>query len=482
MNGSFEINNGVYAHAAGAVLGTTADACHVDFLVHGVRFGVEPTLSLSDTVGSSEESGDETSFSAKTGFPVSGFLNVPETQGRGEELVRLASLPDSGQLALMDRAPFDLPRTKTRALDPGGSALVCLLGWATPSDVERRYQVLPGLYFLTARRRYCGWMLIDPIGRLRWDPLARSAAALGVTRQQTGREAAWLYEFFGLANCDTWDAIYRDEGSELHALECLGEDVYAAANSVSAWAIFQAIERALHERLMLRRRVPCLAVVRHRVNGTTYVARDPDAMATRRDPRHPVIAKRVHAAQRLLELHQDLRCSVDRPQALSRLTTNAIANRIEQDPAELRTMLAERDIAPTVEGVDTWAQFARLNEDVRRREERNTRTPGRIGLLEWLAMREQIGTHAPVKAIHDALMAMEPPGYQPTRGAPARVTAEALQHLELHIERLSREPQKALESEPTPRCIHCGFITHGVQPTAALLETERLQALGPPWR
>ena len=69
------------------------------------------------------------------------------------------------------------------------------------------------------------------------------------------------------------------------------------------------------------------------------------------------------------------------------------------------------------------------------------------------------GNRAEVKATSDALLAID-------ASSPAE-----LQRLELHL-----EADDTTRDDALTRCIHCGFITHGVRPTDEVLAKERQAA------
>ena len=464
---SFDIGAGVLAGVTELAEDGLA-GWHIDFVINGVGYGVRPRPPARETVGSSVEAGEEVAFSAQTGLPVSGFLGVSEKNGRWEDWRHAPSLPIAGQLVLLDREPFPLAETDFRVLDPAGSALMGLMSWVKPSAIEGRCQVLPGLDFLVSQRRYCGWLLSNPVRRLRMPASELPSRSRGAAVQSNGTEAVWLSRLFELASSESLRLLQRGNQPAIEALEALGEEVDAAAETVAGWRIAQSIEEDLSDGLTLTRTDPVnLAVARDLVSGHMTTARDRAATVARVELVHPVIAERVRAERKLVELHRDLRRRVPTGREPGNETTESLTLLIEARSPVLQNLFREYEIPELSAGLSTWDQFVRLNDRLRAIEISLGRQNGSLGLRQWIQFQNAVGNHAEAIAVSEALLAMKT---QPAAGVEAH---EALQHLELHIERMDVQPPASAQPEAVPRCIHCSFITHGVRPTDEVLEKER---------
>lgn len=197
-----------------------------------------------------------------------------------------------------------------------------------------------------------------------------------------------------------------------------------------------------------------VCAVRDRNTGQVFLASDEEARELPFSRLHPILLERIQAEHELVMLHQHLR----RPrQALvpgCELTSEAIDRHLHQPASMLDEQLERWPLAPSVQGADVRHQFRRIQHVVASIEQSR---PGAapVSLDEWRELLSTNGNHAEVKATSDALFAIKAKDF------------DDLQRLELHIE----SGDESVEA-PVPRCVHCRFITEGLDITPELRGVE----------
>jgi hypothetical protein len=198
-----------------------------------------------------------------------------------------------------------------------------------------------------------------------------------------------------------------------------------------------------------------VCAVRDRNTGRVFLASDEEARELPFSRLHPILLERIRAEHDLFQLHQHLRRS--RQAALvpgCELSTEAIGRHLDEHGSFIDEQLERWPLAPQVQGADSRHQFRRIQHAVASIEQ------GRAGGQplsddEWLALLSSNGNHAEVKATSDALFAIE------------ASDCDALLRLELHTESGDERVD-----EPVPRCLHCRFITEGLDITPELRRVE----------
>ena len=242
---TLEIAPGVDAEVVGGEMSALPLYWFLDTLSVGAPPGhAAHEARRGHTFGSSDETGDELRFDTETRQLASAFLTVPERAGSWKEWAYLASVPNvlSGALRLVAGEPFVLEPTDLRVFSADGSALVCLLERAVDSRPNERLEVVAGLSLLCAEGVYCGWMLVDPVARLRRpeedssEPPAEAAVA---------RVVPLLRRLFDLVNDDTMDDLFDADPELRQRLVSLSADVAREMESAPLRALGAKVDDLL---------------------------------------------------------------------------------------------------------------------------------------------------------------------------------------------------------------------------------------------
>jgi hypothetical protein len=197
-----------------------------------------------------------------------------------------------------------------------------------------------------------------------------------------------------------------------------------------------------------------VCAVRDRNTGQVFLASDEEARELPFGRLHPILLERIRAEHDLVMLHQHLRRSRHALVPGCELTTEAIDRQLDEPGSILDEQLERWPLAPSVQGADTHHQFRRIQHVVASAEQSR---PGAapLSLDEWRELLSTNGNHAEVKATSDALFAID------------ATELDDLLRLELHTE----SGDEGVEA-PVPRCVHCRFITEGIDITPELRSAE----------
>lgn len=201
-------NNG-YVHRAHVNVPATHRMFRISWTISAVILDpLDPSLSPArdpiSTFGSSIVTGDEFRFD-HNGKLVSGLLHSPEDdEDWANWAPSLMCLPvrGLGDLVMEDHSHFNVYETTLRLFDPKGSMLAGLFEGVTPDQLDGRFLVAEDFELLTAKGRYCGWILHSP--------LAHTGEG-GEKVVYTSEDVALLTEFFQLVNDNTIDQIYSHD-------------------------------------------------------------------------------------------------------------------------------------------------------------------------------------------------------------------------------------------------------------------------------
>jgi hypothetical protein len=197
-----------------------------------------------------------------------------------------------------------------------------------------------------------------------------------------------------------------------------------------------------------------VCAVRDRNTGQVFLASDEEARDLPFSRLHPILLERIRAEHELVMLHQHLRRSRQGLVPGCELSTEAIDRHLDEPASILDEQLERWPLAPSVQGADVRHQFRRIQHLVASIEQSRPGAPP-LSLDEWRALLSTNGNHAEVKATSLALFAIE------------AKDLDDLLRLELHTE----SGNESVEA-PVPRCVHCRFITEGIDITPELRRVE----------
>jgi hypothetical protein len=444
--------------------------------------GVAPThpayrAQVANTVGSSTDGVDEWRFRQDTGEMVSAFLGIPSIDAAWDDRRHVLHVPllGSGALVLLDRRLFLLPQTMIGAFDPKGSALICLMTGTEPMDIDHRVEILPDVFVLLSSGHLRGWALANPTAKMCLP--GEELLPLPTEELDEAREplAKTLTGLFALYSDDEDNPVTLDGPALQQRLEDLGAELSRHAPPAASRALMGSIEQWLRNEV-LRREPPAgpqrLARARNRKSGKTCKATDEQASRLARRELHPLLRARAETQENIVRLHRHLRWPEPRLVHGKATTTAGIAELLTQQPHVILDLMAEWNIPREVTGLATLEQLARTNDHIAACE--SQKPAGQpLRLVDWLRIIDAIGVHAEVKAVHDALSDDERRWSQRKGRKPpgeARGALAAIQDLELSLRGLHHRDSVA------PRCAHCRFITHGVEPAPELKAAEMHEA------
>jgi hypothetical protein len=451
-----------------------------------LSIGVTPThpeyaRQVDGTTGSSTDAVDEWRFDRGTGHMVSAYWGMPSIDAAWEDWKHVLDVPVRGRgtLTLVDRRPFVLQQTMIGAFDPAGSALVCMMAGTHARDVEARYEIAPDVFVFSSAGRNCGWALIQPTDKdclrgeellpLPVDELRRARVPLAQT----------LAGIFELYSNDGQAPLAMGEVTLERRLEQLGAGLARRVSPVASRTVMHSIEQWFVNQFIVPEVAagPWMAAeARNLKSGRTFEADNREARGLRRSELHSFVRERVNIEERIVRLHRDLRWPDPKVVEGEAIDSSVLARWVRERPQLILDWLAAAEIPPEVTGLSTLDQFERVNRLIAERERQ--RTDGQpLGLLDWMRVLDDVGSHAEVKAVHDALSA---PAQRASSGkkknkqaSPSADAASAIADLELSLTRLSLDD--ASKDVPIRRCVHCQFITHGVKPDP---ELQRIEAGG----
>jgi hypothetical protein len=189
------------------------------------------------------ETGDELRFGGATSVLRAAFLSVPEENGDWSawQAVALAAATGKGSLCLVGSKPFVLPEVDLRVFAPDGAYLVGVFEDADPRSVAHQWEIAPGFRLLFADGSYCGWVLVDPIVRLRSDPCSPQVEDF----TPEGQEGTLLAEFFSLVHEDSMDELYAGDAALKAKLQELRNRIVAPAQNPALEALCEKIDDLL---------------------------------------------------------------------------------------------------------------------------------------------------------------------------------------------------------------------------------------------
>lgn len=461
----------------------------VRWLGNQLCIGVAPTHPEypqieAATIGSSTDAVDEWRFDRDTGDMVSAYWGIPSVDAAWDDWRHVLELPlrGAGTLRLLDRRVFVLPQAMIGAFDAHGSALICMMAGTRPAEVEARIEIAPDVFLFVSGGRHCGWALLKPTdkGCLRGEELLPLPAEdLSRARPVLAETLAGIFELY---SDDETKPVTLAAAALERRLEELGAGLARGASPVAARVLMHSIERWYIGRFITPENAKApwiVAEARQLKTGQLFEASDRDARMRQRRELHPLIRERAEIEERLVRLHRQLRWPD--PQVIDgqRVDTPTLRDWIRTRPERILEWLAAADIPPEVTGLSSFDQFARVNDAIAELEREH---PGRpLRLLDWVRFLDAIGTHAEVRAVHDALTAPPPKktAAKPKKGKPAAAkassdAASALVDLELSLTEMSLDDDSG--DRHVGRCVHCQFITHGVMPDEDLARVEALGA------
>jgi hypothetical protein len=197
-----------------------------------------------------------------------------------------------------------------------------------------------------------------------------------------------------------------------------------------------------------------VCAVRDRNTGQVFLASDEEASELPFSRLHPILLERIRAEHELVMLHQHLRRSRQALVPGCELTSEAIDRHLDEPASIIDEQLERWPLAPSVQGADVRYQFRRIQHAVASLEQaRGGAAP--LSLAEWRELLATNGNHAEVKATSLALFAIDAKDF------------DSLLRLELHTE----SGDESVDV-PVPRCVHCRFITEGIDITPELRHVE----------
>lgn len=197
-----------------------------------------------------------------------------------------------------------------------------------------------------------------------------------------------------------------------------------------------------------------VCAVRDRNTGQVFLASDEEARELPFSRLHPILLERIRAEHDLVMLHQHLRRSRQALVPGCELTSEAISRHLDEPASVIDGELERWHLAPSVQGADVHHQFRRIQHVVASLEQSRAGAAP-LTLDEWRELLATNGNHAEVMATSLALFAIEANDF------------DALLRLELHTESGDESVQA-----PVPRCVHCRFITEGLDITPELRRAE----------
>jgi hypothetical protein len=449
--------------------------------------GVAPThpdfgKQEEGTIGSSTDVADEWRFDQQTGDMVSAYWRIPSVDAAWDDWRHVLELPllGAGTLRLLDRKVFALEPAMIGAFDARGSALIAMMEGTRPADVEARLEIAPDVFLFVSGGRHCGWALLKPTdkGCLRGEELLPlPAEELSRARPVLAQTLAGMFELY---SDDETKPVTLDASALERRLEELGAGLARSASPIASRVLMQAIERWYMGPFITPENAKApwvVAEARQLKTGKLFKASDRDARMRQRGDLHPLIRERAEIEERLVRLHRQLRWP--EPQVIEgqRVDSATLRDWIRTRPERIFEWLAAADIPPEVTGLSSLDQFARINDAVAELERQKRGEP--LRLLDWVRFLEAIGTHAEVRAVHDALSApaakkpAKPKKGKPAAADPSSDAAATLFDLELTLTEMSLDDEAG--DRHVGRCVHCQFITHGVKPDEDL---ERVEASG----
>ncbi len=192
----------------------------------------------------------------------------------------------------------------------------------------------------------------------------------------------------------------------------------------------------------------------------------------RRAEMHPLVRDRADVDERIVRLHRQLRWPDPAVVHGRPIDSEALREWTRTRPELILEWTAAAEIPVEVTGLSTLDQFGRINDAIAEHERRNHGQP--LRLLDWVRLLDAIGAHAEVKAVHEALTAAErrPPAKKRKRATGGGNRGAAAELVDLELSLLARSLDDGSGDRSIRRCVHCRFITHGVQPDERLARVE----------